>query len=343
MDAFRSEAVEEARPELAALVSWLKEAHTGDSDALHNSLSDALEALGDPNMGDWADLLERASAAAGRIKLNGGSPKNWGTDIKEVRDRMRRFRDIGKELGELPAWNEHDQLALETVAALRGLLEDACARYEARKRELAALDYLDLEVKSISLLSSYPDIAASYRARFRHLMVDELQDVNPPQIELLRLLAGGDDGGPKGPERFLVGDVKQAIYRFRGSDVRHFTRLRSEIESTGAVRALSRSFRAHDPLVETLNVMFEDVFRDPRKEFEAPMQRMTGRGTVSPGSPHLVLQPVSDARPDGEKAVRQRAPESRGQRSRRGGQVAAGPEGHCLGQGHRAEQTRQAL
>ena len=302
MDAFRSEAIEEARPELAHLVSWLKEAHTGDSDALHNSLSDALEVLGDPNMGDWADLLERASAAAGRIKLNGGSPKNWGIDIKEVRDRMRRFRDIGKELGELPAWNEHDELALETVAALRGLLEDACARYEARKRELAALDYLDLEVKAITLLSSYPDIAASYRARFRHLMVDELQDVNPPQIELLRLLSGGDDGVPKGPERFLVGDVKQAIYRFRGSDVRHFTRLRHEIESTGAVRALSRSFRAHDPLVETLNVMFEDVFRDPRKEFEAPMQRMTGRGTVSPGSPHLVLQPVSDARPDGEKA-----------------------------------------
>ena len=111
---------------------------------------------------------------------------------------MRRFRDIGKELGELPAWNEHDELALETVAALRGLLEDACARYEARKRELAALDYLDLEVKAISLLSSYPDIAASYRARFRHLMVDELQDVNPPQIELLRLLAGGDDGARGG-------------------------------------------------------------------------------------------------------------------------------------------------
>ena len=303
MDAFRSEAAEEARPELAHLVSWLGDAHTGDSDALHISLSDALEALGNPNMGDWADLLERASAAAGRIKLTGGSPKNWRIDIKEVRDAMRRFRDIGKELGELPAWNEHDELALETVAALHGLLEDACARYEARKRELAALDYLDLEVKAITLLSSYPDIAASYRTRFRHLMVDELQDVNPPQIELLRLLAGGGDGGPKGPERFLVGDVKQAIYRFRGSDVRHFTRLLHEIESTGAVRALSRSFRAHDPLVNTLNVMFEDVFRDPRKEFEAPMQRMTGRGTASPGSPHLVLQPVSDARPDGEKAA----------------------------------------
>ena len=118
------------------------------------------------------------------------------------------------------------ELALETVAALHGLLDDACARYEARKRELGALDYLDLEVMAITLLSSYPDIAASYRAKFRHLMVDELQDVNPPQIELLRLLAGGGDGGPKGPERFLVGDVKQAIYRFRGSDVRHFTRLR---------------------------------------------------------------------------------------------------------------------
>ena len=176
------------------------------------------------------------------------------------------------------AWNAHDQVALEALSSLRSLFDDACNRYSARKQELVAFDYLDLEIKAAQLLRSHPEIAASYRSRLRHLMVDELQDTNPTQIAFLDLLAGGGAGDNKGPERFFVGDVKQAIYRFRGSDVRNFTRLHKEIESKGVIHALSQSFRAHDPLVGSLNVLFGKVFEDPREEFEAPMQAMTGRG-----------------------------------------------------------------
>ena len=135
------------------------------------------------------------------------------------------------------------------------------------------------------MLRSHPDIAASYRSRFRHLMVDELQDTNPSQIKLLNLLSRGGGPDSPGPERFFVGDVKQAIYRFRGSDVRHFTRLRDEMQATGAVLSLDQSFRAHDPLVETFNALFHHVFADPSEEFEAPMQTMTGRGPNAPEGP----------------------------------------------------------
>ena len=88
-------------------------------------------------------------------------------------------------------------------------------------------------------------------------MVDELQDTNPTQIAFLDLL--------KGPERFFVGDVKQAIYRFRGSDVRNFTRLHKQIAASGAIHSLSQSFRAHDPLVGSLNTLFEHVFANARR------------------------------------------------------------------------------
>ena len=216
--------------------------------------------------------------------------------------KWAQIRDLAHELRDLPRWNEHDHIALEALFSLRSLFEDACARYSASKRELIALDYLDLEIKATQLLSSHPDIAASYRSRLRHLMVDELQDTNPTQIAFLDLLTGGGQADSKGPERFFVGDVKQAIYRFRGSDVRNFTRLHKEIESGGAIHALSQSFRAHDPLVESFNLLFEKVFEDPREEFEAPMQAMTGRGPDSPESPYLVLLPVSNRTPADERA-----------------------------------------
>ena len=56
---------------------------------------------------------------------------------------------------ELPRWNEHDAMALEALDSLKSLFDDACARYETRKRELAALDYLDLELKTEELLRSH--------------------------------------------------------------------------------------------------------------------------------------------------------------------------------------------
>ena len=164
------------------------------------------------------------------------------------------------------------------------------------------MDYLDLDLMTEELLRSHPDIAASYRSRFRHLMVDELQDTNPVQIELLCLLSRGEDTGTPGPERFFVGDVKQAIYRFRGSDVRHFTRLQREMETVGDVLSLSQSFRTHDSLVEILNAIFKRVLGDSLEKFDAPMQVMKGRGPDSPHGPHLVLLPVSSTTPGGDKA-----------------------------------------
>ena len=287
-------AVEEARPELAERAAWLRAALEGSGDdALSSRLRDCLAALGDPNAGDWSELLARVEDARGRINLRGGSARNWAVDIKEVKEAMGSIRDMAKGFNALPRWNEHDQIALEALASLRTLFRDACHRYAARKRELVALDYLDLEIMATQLLGSHPEIAASYGSRLRHLMVDELQDTNPTQIAFLDLL--------KGPERFFVGDVKQAIYRFRGSDVRNFTRLHKQIAAAGAIHSLSQSFRAHDPLVESLNTLFQHVFADPREEFEAPMQAMTGRGDDAPQSPHLVLLPVANQTPAGDK------------------------------------------
>ncbi len=297
------DAVEKARPQLVEWVSWLEGAHTGPGDdALSRSLAEVLSAIGNPAEGDWDDLLERVLDAGPRIKLTGGSARNWGYSLDDVKDTMRCLRETANRLGRMPRWNEHDEAALEALASLRDLFEDACTRYAARKRALAALDYLDLEIEAAWMLRSHPEVAAAYRARLRHLMVDELQDTNPSQIAVLDLLSKGNGVDSPGPERFFVGDVKQAIYRFRGSDVRSITRLHREVESTGTIRALSQSFRAHDSLVGILNVLFDTVFGQPKEDFEAPMQAMTGRGPDAPPAPHLTLMPVSSKSPDGARS-----------------------------------------
>lgn len=303
LDAGLREAVDAARPSLVVLVESLRGAYTGPAeDALFPRWQDLLKYVGDPAEGDALDLFARLQAAASAIDLRGGSKANWH-DVAATKAAMREVREVAKALDVYPRWNEHDELALQALVALRAVFEDACGRYAARKRELVALDYLDLEIEAARMLAAHPGVAASYQARFRHLMVDEFQDTNPAQVTVLELLSGDMDSEAPRPELFLVGDAKQAIYRFRGSDVRHFRRFHRKIEAAqGVAYSLTRCFRTHDALVEIVNSLFASVFGDAVEEFEAPMQAMTGRSAAVRVPPHLTLMPIAARTPEGERA-----------------------------------------
>ncbi|MCL4406357.1 MAG: UvrD-helicase domain-containing protein [Patescibacteria group bacterium] len=88
--------------------------------------------------------------------------------------------------------------------------------YEAGLVEANAFDFDDLIEKVVRLFSESPDALAKYRDQFRHILVDEYQDINQSQYELVRLLASGHRN------LSVVGDDAQSIYSFRGSDFRNF-------------------------------------------------------------------------------------------------------------------------
>ena len=295
LDASLRAAVDAERPELERLVADLRRAHAGASpaDKLAQQVGGLLDALGDPLPADPGRLAEALAAQRPLIKVNVGSQKNW-EDVKLVKDHLKAVREAAKRLEEAPRWEAFEADALQVTAALQALFQDACRRYRTRKAELSACDYLDLELEAIRLLERHPEIAARYRAGLRHVMVDEAQDLNETQVRLLRLLTGGNGSGP---QRFLVGDAKQSIYRFRGSDVAHFNRYEAEIgRAGGSVRALTQSFRTHDELVSVCNALFERVFADGADgPGSVRMQPMSGRGPAGGAGPHLTVIPVAKA------------------------------------------------
>ncbi len=106
------------------------------------------------------------------------------------------------------------------IDALVALVEDFEAVYQEIKKEKSLADYSDLEHRALLLLTAPaadPDdprpseAALDYRKRFAEILVDEYQDINPVQEAILQLVAAP---APRG-NRFMVGDVKQSIYRFR--------------------------------------------------------------------------------------------------------------------------------
>jgi ATP-dependent DNA helicase UvrD/PcrA len=120
-------------------------------------------------------------------------------------------------------------------------------RYEREKQRRGVLDFDDLLLRCASELENDPEFAASARWRFRHVFVDEYQDVNPAQVRLLEAWLGGND------DLCVVGDPDQAIYAWNGSDPRalldfparhrgsRVVRLTTNYRSTDAVLAVASS------------------------------------------------------------------------------------------------------
>ncbi len=104
------------------------------------------------------------------------------------------------------------------------------------------VDFDDLIALPVALLEANPDLVEHYRDRFRHICVDEYQDVDELQYRLLRLLAPADGN------LCAIGDPDQAIYAFRGADVGFFLRFRQDFPTARTV-PLTRNYRSSAVIV----------------------------------------------------------------------------------------------
>ncbi len=115
-----------------------------------------------------------------------------------------------------------------SMAAAR--VTDLYRRYEEMKSHQRTLDLDDLLWTGADILEEDAAFAAAVRWRFRHLFVDEMQDVNPAQFRLLRALLGDE------PDLFVVGDPNQSVYGWNGADPTLLDRLPMILEGTRVLR-----------------------------------------------------------------------------------------------------------
>ncbi len=180
--------------------------------------------------------------------LPAGGPRG---EAKEARDAIR------------DAFDRWVGACLESIAAgyLRAfllLLRQFEEHYRSAKDEQGLLDFNDLLLVASTLLDP-PDGRGTpdyFRRRFRQVMVDEFQDTNRLQFRIIRALQG--DG-----HLFMVGDVKQAIYRFIGSDVQVFLGQEARIAALGdkARRlAMSVNYRSRVEILGVVNGLFSRLW-----------------------------------------------------------------------------------
>ncbi|RME38641.1 MAG: hypothetical protein D6788_07040, partial [Planctomycetota bacterium] len=225
---------------------------------------------------------------ASDLALREMGKKQWkwireGLFKKRIRDRFARF-PVSQYSKQLKRTAPYVETLCDLVKAFR-------KRYADRKRRLNVLDFADQERFAFDLLrdETHRDrpsaIARILRTRFAHVLVDEYQDINPLQEAIIRLVSRDDESDGPG-NLFVVGDVKQSIYRFRLAEPSLFTNRTRRLRSTDGLITLRRNFRSRERILQAVNLLFARWMRPEIGEvvYDEDARLIAGRSDAADGN-----------------------------------------------------------
>ncbi len=133
--------------------------------------------------------------------------------------------------------------------------------YSEKKRESSALDFGDFEHMALQILRDGANgVAKKLENKYKYILVDEYQDCNPVQEELFSLISRKENGASC--NMFMVGDIKQSIYKFRQADPEIFIdkSIRYSDENSGGEKiSLNKNFRSSNAVLDYVNHIFSRI------------------------------------------------------------------------------------
>ena len=189
-----------------------------------------------------ADLRDKAKEILNKMtaELFSRSPENFIRDMREMRP---------------------------VYATLVKVVKAFARRFEQIKRDKGLVDFSDLEHLALAILVdqekgqvSPSEVARGYRHQFKEVLIDEYQDINMVQETILQLISQDEEYNGN---LFMVGDVKQSIYRFRLAEpnlfLAKYSRFSSNGENSGLRIDLSRNFRSRAEVLDGTNYLFKQI------------------------------------------------------------------------------------
>lgn len=244
-----------------------------------------------------------------------GKDENWKTFAKAYNEERKRFLEpflkLEQLLNPLDLLTEFQPDLLELLELLRDFVLDYGQQYLEKKKAEAAFEFSDIAHLAIEILEASPEICQLYQARYQEIMVDEYQDNNHMQERLLDLLSNGHN-------RFMVGDVKQSIYRFRQADPNIFQAKFAAYEqidnfqadkSQGLLVLLKENFRSHLEVLETSNAVFSRLMDQDIGELVYDQSHFLKAGNAQKSSPipenqtQVLIYDETQAEPDEETDI----------------------------------------
>ena len=182
-------------------------------------------------------------------------------DLKPLADayndeRKVQFAKLGQLSDQITILDYQERYHEDTwdlAKTFQTFMSDFVEAYRERKRQENAFEFADISHYTIEILENSPQVREAYQERFHEVMVDEYQDTNHIQERMLELLSNGHN-------RFMVGDIKQSIYRFRQADPQIFNekfQRYAQNPQEGKLILLKENFRSSSEVLSATNDVFE--------------------------------------------------------------------------------------
>ena len=207
----------------------------------------------------YQEVLERVVSKGGR-SLTNASRKAELQDLKETYNQERKAKfekliALNDQITLLKFQEDYHQESWDSAKTFQVFMRDFVDAYRQRKREENTFEFADISHYTIEILENFPQVRQEYQERFHEVMVDEYQDTNHIQERMLELLSNGHN-------RFMVGDIKQSIYRFRQADPQIFNeKFHSFAQDSkeGQLILLKENFRSSSEVLNATNDVFKHL------------------------------------------------------------------------------------
>lgn len=227
---------------------------------------------------------EDLAAYKGKLEYFKKKCKGVYDDIREASPNDDEEKDLSEYLSTARA-----------TKALCRLTIDFGKEYARLKADAAALDFADLEHFAYRLLSENPDVLSAVKQKYKYVFADEYQDVNGIQEAILSLISSDN--------AFMVGDVKQSIYAFRGCNPDIIAAKFERYErGEGETVSLDANFRSTDAVLAAVNKTFSPIMTKDFGGTDYKNNPMTGSGKYPQGYGETILIEIPEA--EKEKTIK---------------------------------------
>lgn len=227
---------------------------------------------------------EDLAAYKGKLEYFKKKCKDVYDDIREASPNDDEEKDLSEYLSTARA-----------TKVLCRLTIDFGKEYARLKADAAALDFADLEHFAYRLLSENPDVLSAVKQKYKYVFADEYQDVNGIQEAILSLISSDN--------AFMVGDVKQSIYAFRGCNPDIIAAKFERYErGEGETVSLDANFRSTDAVLAAVNKTFSPIMTKDFGGTDYKNNPMTGSGKYPQGYGETILIEIPEA--EKEKTIK---------------------------------------
>ncbi len=177
---------------------------------------------------------------------------------KAIKDQVK---DLVTEISELTKYNSLEEikeslyLTKDYVAIIIKIIQELSTRLDNFKKDNNAYDFIDIAKMAINILKDNPEVAKEMKAKHKEILIDEYQDTNDIQDIFISLIENNNV--------YMVGDIKQSIYRFRNANPNLFkSKYEAYQNNQGGMKIdLNKNFRSRSEVLNNINMMF-NLFMD---------------------------------------------------------------------------------